>query len=190
MVATLGESTGMPALYSIRDKMNQHPIGRAILLEKPLITDESIRQANLGSLKEGTFGREYHEWMKQRAFKPSSRPTVHFVDHPQLAYIILRYRQVHDFWHVLAGLPTTVLSEVSLKALEFVQTGLPMCGLSSTVGVLGLRWSEKGLFFRRYLPWALSCGNNCSFLLNVRYEDHFQQDLQSFRHQLNFQPFV
>jgi len=37
-----------------------------------------------------------------------------------------RYREVHDFWHVLCELPPTVLGEITLKWLEAVQTGLPM----------------------------------------------------------------
>lgn len=47
-----------------------------------------------------------------------------------------RYRQVHDFWHVLSGMPPTLLGEIAVKWLEFVQTGLPMNALSSFVGPL------------------------------------------------------
>ena len=38
-----------------------------------------------------------------------------------------RYRQVHDFWHVLCDLPPTVLGEVALKWFELKATGLPVC---------------------------------------------------------------
>lgn len=52
------------------------------------------------------------------------RPNVRFVDSPDLAYIMTRYREVHDFWHVLSGLDTTVLDELGLKVFEFLQTGI------------------------------------------------------------------
>jgi len=40
---------------------------------------------------------------------------VQFVDNEELAYVMQRYREVHDFWHVLTGVPTTVLGEIALK---------------------------------------------------------------------------
>src|SRR3546814_13378512 len=51
---------------------------------------------------------------------------------------MLRYRQVHDFWHVLSGLPPTVMVEIALKWLELGQTRLPMTMLSSVFGQLRL----------------------------------------------------
>lgn len=55
---------------------------------------------------------------------PSAR---RFIDDPELAYVITRARQVHDFWHVLFGCHTNAFGEVALKAVEFVQVG-PSCG--------------------------------------------------------------
>lgn len=51
------------------------------------------------------------------------RPSVRFIDDPELAYVMTRYRQVHDFWHVLSGLETDVFGEIALKWFEFMQTG-------------------------------------------------------------------
>jgi hypothetical protein len=44
-----------------------------------------------------------------------------FVDDPELAYIVERARQVHDFWHVLFNCHTNAFGEVALKAVEFLQ---------------------------------------------------------------------
>lgn len=49
-----------------------------------------------------------------------------------------RYREVHDLWHVLSGLPPTVEGELALKWFELVQTGLPVCALGAVVGPLAL----------------------------------------------------
>ena len=54
-------------------------------------------------------------------FSADERPPVRFVDDGELAYVAARAREVHDLWHVLFGCPTTVLGELALKALEFVQ---------------------------------------------------------------------
>lgn len=52
-------------------------------------------------------------------------PSHRFVDDPELAYVITRARQVHDFWHVLFGCHTNAFGEVALKAVEFVQVTSP-----------------------------------------------------------------
>lgn len=44
-----------------------------------------------------------------------------FVDDEELAYVITRAREVHDFWHVLFDCHTNVFGELALKGLEFVQ---------------------------------------------------------------------
>lgn len=72
-------------------------------------------------LPEGTLGHAYTEFMNRRGFSPDDRPAVRFVDDAELAYVAMRYREVHDLWHVLFGCHTTVLGELALKAVEFVQ---------------------------------------------------------------------
>jgi hypothetical protein len=57
------------------------------------------------------------------------------VDDDELAYVITRAREVHDFWHVLFDCHTNVFGELALKALEFVQVRLSgeLAGLSSAL---------------------------------------------------------
>ena len=38
-------------------------------------------------------------------------------------FVMKRYRQVHDFWHILCGVGPSVLGEVAIKWFEMVQTG-------------------------------------------------------------------
>lgn len=42
---------------------------------------------------------------------PDSRADVKFVDSEELAYVMLRYREVHDLLHTLLGMPTNMLGE-------------------------------------------------------------------------------
>ena len=55
-----------------------------------------------------------------------NRAPVKFVEDDELAYVMLRYRQVHDFLHVLTGVNTDVVGEIGLKWFEFFQTGLEL----------------------------------------------------------------
>lgn len=43
------------------------------------------------------------------------------IGNPELAFAMTRYREVHDFLHVLTALPPTVEGELALKTLEGVQ---------------------------------------------------------------------
>jgi ubiquinone biosynthesis protein COQ4 len=47
------------------------------------------------------------------------------VDDAELAFVVGRMREVHDFWHVLFGCHTNVFGELALKGLEFVQASSP-----------------------------------------------------------------
>ena len=73
------------------------------------------------TLPSGTFGRAYGDFMAQRGFHADDRPPVRFVNDEELAYVAMRSRETHDLWHVLFNCKTTVLGELALKAVEFVQ---------------------------------------------------------------------
>ncbi len=98
MVATLGETTGVPALRNILRRMQNDPVGRDILEKKPRysrhlaktmhylknpapyfvfalssVTKESIQFDKLLSLPEDTLGGAYARWMQSHYFSPDER---------------------------------------------------------------------------------------------------------------------
>lgn len=48
---------------------------------------------------------------------PDSRADVKFVDNEELAYVMQRYREVHDLLHTLLGMPTNMLGKPVRNAL-------------------------------------------------------------------------
>ncbi|KAK9826739.1 hypothetical protein WJX81_003110 [Elliptochloris bilobata] len=186
LVAALGETTGSAALNNMLARMQSNPSGRQILAERPRVTDETLEYAR--TLPEGTFGHAYAQFMRKRRFSADERPPVRFVDDGELAYVAARAREVHDLWHVLFGCPTTVLGELALKALEFVQTGMPMAALS----VAGAQWRLSGRDRSRLatelLPWALRSGMRCADLMCLPYERHLQEDLEEVRSRWRITP--
>lgn len=70
---------------------------------------------------------------------PDSRDPVQFMDDPQLAYVMTRYRESHDLVHTVLGMPTNMLGEVAVKWIEALNTGLPMCYGAAVFGALRLR---------------------------------------------------
>ncbi|KAI9149723.1 Ubiquinone biosynthesis protein [Blastocladiella emersonii ATCC 22665] len=188
MVAAVGETLGTPALRQIRRGMLNDRTGRRILRDRPTITNATLE--SLSSLAPATFGGAYyHGFMAVHGYDPDGRTPVHFVDDAELAYVMLRYRQVHDFWHTLTGLPPTVEGELALKVLEYVQTGLPMTALAAlTAGPLKLAPAERERLVKTYVPWALSTGMQARPLMNVYYEELVGEDLDAVRRELRIEP--
>ncbi|OQR96904.1 ubiquinone biosynthesis protein COQ4 [Thraustotheca clavata] len=185
MLAALGDSTGEVALRQMHLKMCSDPTGMKILAEKPRIRSTVTDVDALRSLPKETFGYAYTQFMDAHGFEADGRSHVRFVDDPELAYVLQRYRELHDFWHVLFGLPPTVFGELALKYVELVQTGLPVCTLSGFVGPLRLNCEERKDLFSRYIPWAYRAGKEAPFLMNVYYEQEYQTKLEDLRARLN-----
>ncbi|KAI8876018.1 coenzyme Q biosynthesis Coq4 [Backusella circina FSU 941] len=186
MVATLGEVTGRLFLGRMRDQMLESSTGRRILRERPSINTTTI---DFDQLKKtcgaGTFGDTYIKWLEAEGVTPDTRSPVKFVDDEELAYVMKRYREIHDFFHTLTGLGVTVEEEIALKWFEWAQTGLPMTMLASLFGPLRMTWPERQRLYTSYVPWALQCGASCTPLMNVYFEEHFETPLEVFRKELN-----
>ncbi|KIY93277.1 putative Ubiquinone biosynthesis protein COQ4 like protein [Monoraphidium neglectum] len=126
--------------------------------------------------------------MGGRGFRADDRPPVRFIDDEELAYVVGRAREVHDFWHVLTGCHTNVFGEIALKALEFVQTGLPMAGLAVAGAQFRLGQEDRRLLWQVYLPWAARTGLRCADLVSIYYEKHFEEDLDELRRRWRITP--
>ncbi|KAJ0409253.1 hypothetical protein P43SY_006750 [Pythium insidiosum] len=188
MLATLGEVTGRQALLRMHARMCSDPVGARILAERPSIRSDRIDIEYLRALPKDTFGFAYSQFMDAHGFEADGRAYVHFVDDPELAYIMQRYRELHDFWHTLYGLPPTVFGEIALKYVELVQTGLPVCALSGFVGPLRLTSEERHRLVTEFIPWAHRAGQEARFLMNVYYEKEFETPLAELRERLRILP--
>ncbi|KAF0720486.1 Aste57867_279 [Aphanomyces stellatus] len=184
MLAALGDVTGAVALRQMHLKMYSDPVGRQILAEKPRFRSHLVDIDALRLLPTDTFGFAYTQFMDAHGFEADGRADVKFVDDPELAYVMQRYRELHDFWHVLYGLPPTEFAEIILKFVELVQTGLPVCTLSGFVGPLRLTSGQRRQLLCTYIPWAHRAGKHAPFLMNVYYEKEFHTPLADLRARL------
>lgn len=75
--------------------MMNNPSGKILLETKPLITEESLAFNTLGSYPAETLGHHYHTFMMQHGFSANLRSHVRFMDNYELAYVMIRYRQIH-----------------------------------------------------------------------------------------------
>ena len=187
LVAIVGETTGEKALGLIAQRMKDSESGRRVLEKKPRVTDGDTLDA-LKDYPINTFGGAYYAFMAARGFHADDRPPVRFIEDPEIAFVATRARQVHDFWHVLFDCPTDVLGEAALKAVEFVQTGMPMTGMAVLAAEWRLDRERRRLLNTVYLPWALRAGSQSADLMCLYYEDHFQEDIDILRQRWRIQP--
>eukprot|EP01039_Chlorochromonas_danica_P003668 gene3668-4014_t len=187
MVAGLGDVTNCQAVQRMKDSLMQSEAGRSLLQRKPLVTEKSLDYPALRQLPEGSLGRGYVLYMDSHGFSADERPPVRFMEDEDLAYVMTRYRQVHDYWHVLTGLPPSELGEIAQKAFEWRVTGLPIGLLSTLFGPLRLPSEEKRLLYRVYLPWAMRAGAKAGDLLAFDYEAHLSTPVDIVRQMLNFE---
>ncbi|XP_052788989.1 ubiquinone biosynthesis protein COQ4 homolog, mitochondrial-like [Mya arenaria] len=187
MVATLGDVTAEPALKLIKQRMEQDPVGRQILEEKPQITSQTLSIDYLGSLGDKTFGKEYWRFLTKHGFSPDARLPVHYVDEPDLVYVMSRYRQCHDLFHTVLGMKPNMLGECVVKWVEAIQLGLPMCALGAMFGPLRLGPNHRQKYLDTYLPWAIRNGQQGKLLMNVYFEQEWERDLSDLREELNIE---
>lgn len=186
LIAALGETTGKPSFERVLERMKRSPEGRAVLLERPRVISTEVGHA--WDLPPNTFGAAYANFMGSRNFSPDDRPPVRFMDTDELAYVAMRAREVHDFWHTLFDLPTNLIGESALKVIEFEQMYLPMCMLSVVGGTARFNEKQRKFFFQHYFPWAIRAGLQCTDLMCIYYEQHFHEDLEDVRRKWGILP--
>jgi ubiquinone biosynthesis protein COQ4 len=151
-------------------------MGRRILRERPRITSKSLSLPYLRTLPANSVGRTYVAWLDREGASPDTRRVVQYIDDEECAYVMQRYRECHDFYHAVTGLPAIQEGELALKAFEFLNTRLPMTGLS-IFAIVRLKPAERARFFSLHLPWAIRTGLVSKELINVYWEEQLERDV-------------
>ncbi|KAM0249625.1 hypothetical protein ACHAP5_002751 [Fusarium lateritium] len=187
LIAATGEATATPYfIYRLRDAMLADPTGRRILRARPRISSKTMSLDALRALPENTVGRAYVGWLDREGVSPDTRSAVRYIDNEECAYVMQRYRECHDFYHALTGLPVVREGEVALKAFEFANTLLPMTGLSIFAAAT-MKRSERQRFASTYLPWALKNGARGKEVINVFWEERLEDDVNDLRQELGIE---
>ncbi|XP_065668915.1 uncharacterized protein LOC100209757 [Hydra vulgaris] len=184
MVAALGETTGHFALQKLHLQMLNDDTGYRILKEKPIIDSHILDVKKLLCYPKNTLGYCYGNFMHSQNLSADDRSPVRFVDNTELAYVMKRYRQIHDFCHVILGFSVDVSAEIVVKWFECFHFNLPMAALSSVFGPLALNQVEQKELIN-YIPWAIFTGMSAKPLLNVYFEKNLERDIFELRNELH-----
>nr|OQO21137.1 Ubiquinone biosynthesis protein coq4, mitochondrial [Rachicladosporium sp. CCFEE 5018] len=187
LVASLAEATSSPYFIArLRRAMLSSPTGRRILRDKPRITSQTMSLEKLRLLPEGTVGRGYAAWLDREGVTPDTRDAVRYIDDPEEAYVMQRYRETHDFIHAITGLPVIIEGELAIKAFEFANTALPMTGLS-LAAIVRLKKAERERFWKVYGPWAMRNGLKSEECICVYWEEELETDAGVLRGRLGIE---
>ncbi|GAA5899841.1 ubiquinone biosynthesis protein COQ4 [Sporobolomyces salmoneus] len=185
MIAVLSETSSGPFLSHLRSKMLSTPSGRSLLRERPRITSTSINLDKLSELPPNTFGRKYYDWLKRNRVTPDTRDPVRYIDDPELAYIMQRYRESHDFYHVLLSFGVSLPAELVVKWFELANFSLPVAALSSVFGPLRIEdKEERRRLWKTYGTWAIRSGGKAECLIGVEWEKEWETDIEELRRRL------
>ncbi|OBA21625.1 Coq4-domain-containing protein [Metschnikowia bicuspidata var. bicuspidata NRRL YB-4993] len=187
-IVALGESTAIrPVLKRLQRQMLSDPVGREILRERPRITSTSLDLLHLRSLPDNTIGKTYVKWLDREGVSPDTRVAVRYIDDDELAYIYQRYRECHDFYHTITGLPIIIEGEIAVKVLEFMNMGILMPGLGALAAPFRLKKAQRERLYNIYYPWAFKSGLNSKPLINVYWEKLLENDIDEFRENIGIE---
>ena len=189
-LAAMQDGVDGPAFERMVEEMRRDPTGRQILQERPELSLETVDWAWLSSLPVDSFGyNAWHHFYSNGILQPVDlgEPVCQWDEETE--YVKARYRTTHDIRHVLTGVGIEGYEEVILQAFQLAQ--LPQI-LSAGIALLGgLKHAildRRPLTILRGIPRAWRLGRRVPFLLNVRFEDHYETPLHELRDMLGIEP--
>ncbi|MBL4684453.1 MAG: hypothetical protein JKY37_07680 [Nannocystaceae bacterium] len=162
----------------------EHARGNGELLDrKPEINKSTVDFEALGRLPADTLGGAFVRHLERHRLDIFVDPTSdEFVHDADVRYLIHRYRQTHDIWHVLMGLGVEGHEEVLVHAFTLGLLGLPVSAMIVVFGgikhiVLERRWTT----LRHGVAEAFRSGRRAKPLLTVEWEHLWDRPLDDVR---------
>lgn len=186
------ELTGREAFRRLRDTLFAGEEAGDLLRERPELSSARVDFAALRRLPETTLGFQYvHHLDRNNLTADSQATTTRYVDDPEVAYLVRRFRQTHDVWHALVGLGTAGHQEVLIHAFSWGQLRLPVSALIVFFGglkhlVLEARWEA----LRTGLLEAWRVGRDAAPLLPVYWERHWAEPMAAVRERYGLRALV
>lgn len=102
--------------------------------------------------------------------------SVQYIDDEQCAYMLQRYRECHDIVHSVLDISGTFVEiEVALKGFEFLNTCLPITGLS-LLAAMKLKPKEIKRFWNIYRLWPIKNGLSLPPITNIYWKEELTTD--------------
>ncbi|MEQ9324603.1 MAG: Coq4 family protein [Polyangiaceae bacterium] len=184
------EITGRARFREIRRQLFDTEEGRDLLRDRPELCSSAVDFDVLRALPEGTLGGAYVRHLDENGLSADYQAAVtRYVDEPEMAYLMRRFRQTHDVWHALTELGTQGHEEVIIHAFSWGQLRLPVSAMVVFFGTLKhiigeARWGA----LRHALREAYEHGRDAAPLLPVYWERYWEEPLDDVRRRYGVKP--
>jgi ubiquinone biosynthesis protein COQ4 len=139
---------------------------------------------SLSRLPASTLGGAYARHMRANNLKAEFFPHTQTLS--KRDYYVERARRTHDVWHVLTNLDTSVSGEIGLQAFALAQTRSPLSALIVAGGILHTLIFNKAIYSETIdkIFAGYQLGKQAEFLLGVKFEDRWSDDLEKLKKEL------
>lgn len=163
-------------------RMSLNDQGRIILENRPRVNTKTLNIEQLKSLPENTFGYLFVQHMLVHGFdKDVTPPPKSPFENSNTAYAKIRWRETHDFRHVLTGMPAKMSDEAILAAFQYGNHRNSWSLLVMIIGPL-FSWKPISPFKQWYrMKEAYDAGKSAVCLASVNYEEAFPVDIDELR---------
>lgn len=187
-VGLVGDLANMNSLVYVRNKMLSSSTGKRILIDKPRIRQSSFNFDELKNYDKNTLGFAYYKFMNNYNFTPEERPITTYYTDIELAYILQRYKEIHDFIHTILGYGIALHDELAVKVFECIQMKLPSAALASIGGTISLlNFEEFSVYFNKYIPHIYKVALNSEFIMNIYFEEELSSNINDFRKRFGYE---
>jgi ubiquinone biosynthesis protein COQ4 len=186
------ETTGRGAFRRIHARLEGTAEGRALLQQRPELNETQVDLAALRRLPRTSLGGAYVAHLDDNGLSAATQAVqTRYVEDPDLAYLVRRFRQTHDVWHPLVALGVAPHEEVLVHAFSFGQLHLPLSALVLLFGGLkhGLLEGRWGML-RHTLRDTYRAGRDAEDLIGVHWESMWETPLEAVRRRYRITPAV
>jgi ubiquinone biosynthesis protein COQ4 len=184
------ELTGRGRFRAIRQKFFENDEARDLLRERPELCSEQVDYKWLASLPEGTLGKAYSNHLVKNGLSADYQAAAtRYIDDPEMAYLMRRFRQTHDVWHALIDLGTHGHEETIIHAFSWGQLRLPVSAMVIIGGTIKHLIGEgRWRALRHALFEAYENGRDAAPLLPVYWERQWERPLDEVRASYRIRP--
>jgi ubiquinone biosynthesis protein COQ4 len=189
LVFEISQRVAIPSvLQSMASEARQKSDQAVVALETRPRMDLDNLYRLLPNLPEGSLGKEFAKFLKDRHLDPNDIPKLEAND--SLEYVLAHLYETHDLWHVICGFETDVSGELGLQAFYFAQLPGPLSAILMAAGLLNtalFAMDEREIRMKEIVRgWTM--GQNAKLLFGTDWNNQWGTPLKVVQAQMGIIP--
>ena len=187
-LATVQDAVDGPRFQQMARRMKETNEGRQLLIDRPALSIDTIDWEALSALPTDSFGYcVWHHFYGNQILEEPDLGEKHFDWGDEAEYTKDRFRQTHDFRHVLLGLGISGSDEVLVNVHQANQHPLILSRLIAVGGAIKHGFTHARRMILSIIRTRRSARKS-AFLPALRYEDYWHWSIHDLREHLNLVP--